>query len=371
MMYSIGSGQRLCSGPLNITVNGSSSGVPLSVEHFSYDIFCLGMDEGAIELLIDGGSPEYLFQWNNGSDTEELVNIPAGTYSVTITDGNNCADTLSIDIEEINPLKNDMSLLEVDGCGICGLTDSIGSYFYSEIDYMVYIEDVNDGLNLGEIEVCTELHSETIIIEDNPTLNRSWCVDAEGEGAATVRLFFTDEEFQQLIADAEVPYIRSANLIVRGFSGGDQSPENYDIELNAGNISLALFDNIENVWSVEFTVDNLPPNTCFYILYIRDESQKELDEVTQHIEGADFMIIENPVTERVRLQIDHIGCVLSGNIYIEDEIQQLVYRSTFVDTYLDVLSFDVSDYAAGMYFLTIEFPNAKISKTFKFIKITH
>ena len=83
------------------------------------------------------------------------------------------------------------------------------------------------------------------------------------------------------------------------------------------------------------------------------------------------MIIENPVTERVRLKIDHIGCVLSGNIYIEDEIQQLVYRSTFVDTYLDVLSFDVSDYAAGMYFLTIEFPNAKISKTFKFIKITH
>ena len=236
---------------------------------------------------------------------------------------------------------------------------------------MVYIEDVYDGIDLGEIEVCTELHPETIIIEDNPTLNRSWCVDAEEEGAATIRLFFTDEEFQQLIADAEVPYIRSANLIVRGFSGGDGTPDNYDIELNAGNISLALFDNIENVWSVEFTVDNLPPNTCFYILYIRDESQKELDEVTQHIEGADFMIIENPVTERVRLKIDHIGCVLSGNIYIEDEIQQLVYRSTFVDTYLDVLSFDVSDYAAGMYFLTIEFPNAKISKTFKFIKITH
>ena len=103
MMYSIGSGQRLCSGPLNITVNGSSSGVPLSVDHFSFDIFCLGMDEGAIELLIDGGSPEYLFQWNNGSDAEELVNLPARTYSVTITDGNNCADTLSIDIEEINP----------------------------------------------------------------------------------------------------------------------------------------------------------------------------------------------------------------------------------------------------------------------------
>ena len=218
MIYSNGSGQQLCSGPLDITVSGSASGTPLLVDHFSYDVFCLGLDEGAIELLIDGGSPEYTCNWNTGSTSEELVNISAGIYTVTITDGNNCRDTLSIEIEDIHPLTNDMNLIEEDGCGVCSLTDSVASYFYSDIDYMLYVEDVYDGYDLGEIQACTQLVDETMLIEDNPTLQRSWCLDSEGGGAATIRLFFTDEEFQELMADANVPFIRSANLIVKGYS---------------------------------------------------------------------------------------------------------------------------------------------------------
>ena len=364
-----GSGQKLCSGPLDITVSGSASGLPMTVDHYSYDIFCLGLDEGAIELLIEGGSPEYSCLWNTGDDVPEMVNLSAGRYTVTITDGNNCKDTLSVDIEEIHPLTNDMVLIEDDGCGNCTLTDSLSSYFYSDIDYMVYVEDIYDGQDLGDIKICTGMDDETMRIDNNPVLNRHWCMDSDG-GAATIRLFFTDEEFQELMSDAEVPYIKSANLVIKAYGGGYGTPEDYEIEFTVDNISLALFDNIDNVWSVEFTVENLPAeNTCFYLMYIKDEDQKTLDELTAHIEEADFRIIENPVVDFVRLEINHLGCILSGNIYIEDEIQQLVYRSTFVDTYLGIQTFDVSDYAAGMYFLTIEFPKAKISKTYKFIKI--
>jgi len=368
--YSYGSGQKLCSGPLNVTVEGSLTGVPMTVNHYSYDIFCLGLDEGAIELIVEGGSPEFSSVWNTGETTEELVNLSAGTYSVTITDGNNCKDTLTIDIEEIHPLANDMFLMDEDGCGICSLSDSIASYFYSDIDYMLYVEDLPDGIDLGQLEVCTKLSSETLYIDENPALRRSWCMDGQG-GLATVRLFFTDEEFKVLMEDASVPYIKSANLIVQAYNGGSGTPDDFDLQLTVGDISLALFDNIENVWSVEFTIDLPPGNTCFYIEYIRDESQKTVDELTSFIEAADFRIIQNPVTTHVQLDINHLSCVLSGNIYIEDEIQQLVYKSTFVDTYLGIQTIDVIDYAAGMYFLTIEFPKAKISKTFKFIKVSH
>lgn len=367
--YSNGSGQVSCSGPLNITVSGSATGLPMTVDHYSYDIFCLGLDEGAIELIIDGGSPGFNTVWNTGTEAEELVNLEAGTYSVTITDGNNCKDTLHVDINEIHPIENDMYLIEEDGCGICSLSDSLASYFYSDIDYMMYIEDLPDGRDLGEIEACAELHDETFYIDQNPALRRSWCIDSDG-GAATIRLYFTDEEFKYLMEDAEVPYIKSVNLIVNAYTGGSETSEDFEIELQVGNISLALFDNINNVWSVEFTVEDLPADkTCFYIQYIKDEDQKTIDELTRHIEEADFRIIENPVTDILRFEINHLGCVLSGNIYIEDEIQQLLYKSTFVDTYLGIQEFDVSDYAAAMYFITIEFPKAKISKTFKFIKI--
>jgi len=342
----------------------------MTVDHYSYDIFCLGLDEGAIELIIEGGTPQFTSTWNTGHISQELVDLAAGTYSVTVTDANNCADTLSIDIEEMDPLVNDLYLIEEDGCGVCGLTDSLTSYFYSFEEYMVYIEDVADGLDLGEIEVCTRIHDETNYIEENPTLNRSWCIDTEG-GLSTVRLFFTDEEFQELMAAASVSYIKSVNLVVRGYNGGGRTSEDFDLELTIGQLSLALFDNIENVWSIEFEVDLPAGNTCFYIEYLRDEDQKSLDEITAHIEAADFRIIENPVIDYLRLEVSHLGCVLSGNIYIEDEIQQLIYKSTFVESYLGVQTFNVSDYAAGMYFLTIEFPKANISKTFKFIKVSY
>ena len=369
--YSYGSGQSTCSGPLNITIIGSESGTPMSIDHFSYDIFCLGLDEGAIELIISGGSPEYTSQWSTGENTPELLDLEAGTYSVTITDDRNCQDSLTISISEINPLENEMSLVDENGCGICTLEDGGASYFYSEVDYMVYIEDVEDGESLGDLQVCTDLLDETPMQDDNPFLRRSWCIDSEG-GEATIRLFFTDEEFKQLMADAEADYIRSANLFVKVYSGGEGSPEDHEIELTIEDISLTLFDNINNVWSVEFTIDDLPaPSACFYLEYLKDEGQKTISELTEFVENADFRIVQNPVVERVQLEINHLGCVLSGNIYIEDEIQQLIYKESFVDSRLGVVSIDVSDYAAAMYFLTIEFPKANISKTFKFIKIVH
>ena len=371
ILNSQGSAQSVCAGPMSLTVQGSESGIPLEIEQFSYDIFCLGLDEGAIELIIHGGSPVYSTMWSTGENTPELVDLAAGTYTVTITDDRNCADTLTIDIEEINPLESAMELIDEDGCGVCTLTDSLATYFYSEVDYMVYIEDIPDGHDLGEVQVCTELHDETVTDNDNPFLRRSWCIDTDEGGAATVRLFFTDEEFKQLMEDADADYIRSTNLFVRVYSGGEATPVFHDIELTIGDISLTLFDNIENVWSIEFTIEDLPgPSACFYIEYLRDESQKTIDELTAFVENADFRIIENPVVHTVRLEVNHLDCVLSGNIYIEDEIQQLVYKESFVDSRLGIVEIDVSDYPAALYFLTIEFPKAKISKTYKFIKIT-
>lgn len=56
---------------------------------------CPNTADGAIYLTPVLGTPPFTFTWSNDATTEDLVNIAAGTYSVTITDANGDKDTLS------------------------------------------------------------------------------------------------------------------------------------------------------------------------------------------------------------------------------------------------------------------------------------
>jgi len=54
------------------------------------DASCFGASDGAIYLEVHNGNGVYTFNWSNGATTQNLENIPAGVYSVEISDGNNC-----------------------------------------------------------------------------------------------------------------------------------------------------------------------------------------------------------------------------------------------------------------------------------------
>ncbi len=51
------------------------------------DVVCAGEDNGTVDLMPTGGWGNLNFSWSNGANTEDLDNLAAGNYFVTITEG--------------------------------------------------------------------------------------------------------------------------------------------------------------------------------------------------------------------------------------------------------------------------------------------
>ncbi len=79
----------------------------LSVSTTSSNATCNGASDANINLSVSGGTAAYTFVWSNGATTEDLNNIPAGNYSVTVQDANNCIATTSVTITQ--PLSMSVS----------------------------------------------------------------------------------------------------------------------------------------------------------------------------------------------------------------------------------------------------------------------
>lgn len=50
---------------------------------------CFGESKGAINIEVRNGTAPYTYKWSNNATTQDLANIPAGSYNVTVTDASN------------------------------------------------------------------------------------------------------------------------------------------------------------------------------------------------------------------------------------------------------------------------------------------
>jgi hypothetical protein len=72
----------------------------LSLNTTQVNVLCSGENTGSIDLTISGGSPSYTYLWSNGSTNQDLSNLSAGTYTVTVTDATNCESSATVTISE-------------------------------------------------------------------------------------------------------------------------------------------------------------------------------------------------------------------------------------------------------------------------------
>jgi len=121
-----------------VTVNEASS---LDIDVLpTTDLLCNGDTNGAVNIDVTGGTPPYTYDWDNdgmgdNDDTEDLTDLPAGTYNITVTDDSGCAVFGSATITEPDALiataTDDAILCNGDADGDIDLTVTGGTMPYT------------------------------------------------------------------------------------------------------------------------------------------------------------------------------------------------------------------------------------------------
>lgn len=80
-----------CTATTSATVT-NSGGIALSVSSTT-NVTCFGGNNGSITVSATGGNGVYTYAWSSGGGTATQSNLTAGTYTITVTDGNGCIAT--------------------------------------------------------------------------------------------------------------------------------------------------------------------------------------------------------------------------------------------------------------------------------------
>lgn len=108
--YSWSNGQNsatatgLSAGIYNLTVTGNdgcsasssdtvNTPAPIVSTTTSVDAACNGGSNGSVSVSVSGGSSPYTYLWSAGQTTATATGLPAGVYSVLVTDNNGCVDS--------------------------------------------------------------------------------------------------------------------------------------------------------------------------------------------------------------------------------------------------------------------------------------
>ena len=239
---------KACDNSIDITIEepepltiGVNEVVPLT---------CFESNDGLIDVSPNGGTEPYRYNWtsqNNFPDTNVLVNIPAGDYFLSVTDANNCGQTLFIPLPQpekfIDTLifQGESCFGGEDGTARLAISGGIGNvnilWSTNEVGNTIdnlaagnYIVSITDDANCGD--------TLSFIIDSPPAIGLSSIITEAScsginDGAATVMAqggagnftFLWNDPLSQTTPTANALTVANYQVIVRDQTGCSDSLE--------------------------------------------------------------------------------------------------------------------------------------------------
>lgn len=150
------------------TINASGNAPVLSGSQNG--VSCNGNSDGSVDLIVNGGTAPFTYNWDNGSTTEDLNNLPAGTYTAQVTDANGCLAIISFVVAEpavLGLIPDSMPSSGNDGWASVNVTGGLPPFTYQWNDgqttqvasglapgtYNVVVTDANGCMINGQVTV--------------------------------------------------------------------------------------------------------------------------------------------------------------------------------------------------------------------------
>ncbi|TNE66411.1 MAG: hypothetical protein EP344_02470, partial [Bacteroidetes bacterium] len=344
-----------------------------------------GESNGDIDLMAGGGDPPYMYEWSNGPTTQDLNDVPPGTYTVTITDSNGCTGTVEATVGD-DPITITLNGTVVANTTCNGGNGSInttvspsGSYTYnwsngettpnlSNLEPGSYTLTVTLGVN------CTQ--ESTFTVDDNPdepmvtfTVVETTCdlsngsIDVSVSGGVTPYTYNwgTGETTQDL---SNIP-AGTYDLTVTGANGctgtANITVGNNNPPINITGTVVANTTCTGGNGSITITVT--PPNNNYTYNWSNGETSQNLSnlepgtyEVTVNGGGsctqtASFTIDDNPNEPMVTFTVVETTCDLSNgsiDVSVSGGVTPYTYSWGGGET-----TQDLSNIPAGTYDLTV------------------
>lgn len=242
---------NLLAGPYGVTItdaNGclhsesvvvANTGGP-DLTAVSNNVSCTGLNDGSIDLTVNGGTAPFSYLWSTSSTSQDIANLAGGTYFVTVTDANNCQDTLSAFISEPDTLKLSGVATNVfcqgDSTGSIDITvtGGVGPYNYFWTPDMGNTEDLSNlptgtySLQIADSKLCIRSETFSIIAISPPVQVQLILTNASCTGKS-------DGSISAIASGGSAPYTYEWSNGVTGSSQLNVPPRSYTVQVTDAN----------------------------------------------------------------------------------------------------------------------------------------
>jgi len=252
-----------------------TSSITASSNYNSYNISCFGLSDGSLSLTVNGGVTTYSYNWSNGNTSQNLSSLGAGTYSVVVTDINNCKDTSQIILTQPTDLVSTVvSVSNYNGYNIScnGLTDGnidinvtggVTTYSYTWSNATTTQDQTNIGAGIYSV-VVTDLNNcndTSIITLTQPTALTSSITASSNYNGYNISCFG--------LSDGSLSLTVNGGVTAYSYNWSSGSTSQNLSSLGAGTYSVTITDqnNCKNISQVILTQ---PPEFVTSVVSLSD-----------------------------------------------------------------------------------------------------